>query len=80
MFSDIDELSKTITPTSPVAIIKNNGVVVTGQNVLDAFDKIEVLDFTAEAILDSQPLGGPVMMTQNVIDDLCKAFNLPPAK
>jgi L-fuculose-phosphate aldolase len=80
MFSDIDALPKTITPTSPVAILRNNGVIVTGQTVLDAFDKIEVLDFTAEAILDSQPLGGPVLMTQEVIDDLCKAFNLPLGK
>lgn len=45
-------------------------------DILSAFDKLEVLECSAEAIIDSQPIGGHVPMSQEIIDELCEAFNL----
>jgi len=51
-------------------------VMVVGPNVLSAFDKLEVLEHSAEAVLDAQPIGGHVAMSQKIIDDLIEAFHL----
>ncbi|RKX37042.1 MAG: class II aldolase/adducin family protein [Verrucomicrobia bacterium] len=75
-FNDFDTLSKTFSLKKPAAVLENNGVMVVGQDILSAFDKLEVLECSAEAIIDSQPIGGHVPMSQEIIDELCEAFNL----
>jgi len=52
-------------------------VMVLGRDILSAFDLLEVLECSAEAILDSLPIGGFVPMGQPVIDEIIRAFNLP---
>jgi L-fuculose-phosphate aldolase len=42
--------------------------------VLDAFDRLEVLEATAEAIIQSKPLGAITPMKGEVIDELVAAF------
>jgi len=61
---------------STAAGLCNNGVMVVGESVLAAFDKLEVLEHSAEAVLDAQPIGGHVAMSQDIIDDLIEAFHL----
>ena len=53
---------------------ENDGVMVVGSSVLDAFDRLEVLEATAEAMIDSRPLGPLVPMSDAVIDELSQAF------
>ena len=48
--------------------------VTEGKAVIDAFDRLEVLEATAEAMIDSRPLGPLVPMSDAVIDELCQAF------
>lgn len=75
-FNDFDHLTKSLTLKTPAAVLKNNGVMLVGKNILSAFDKLEVLECSAEAIIDSQSIGGHVPMTQEIIDELCEAFDL----
>lgn len=75
-FNDYATLSRTLTLSSPAAVLCNNGVMVVGDSVLAAFDKLEVLEHSAEAVLDSQPIGGHVAMSQKIIDELSQAFRL----
>jgi L-fuculose-phosphate aldolase len=75
-FHDFDTLIKTLTLKTPAAVLENNGVMLVGKNILSAFDQLEVLECSAEAIIDSQPIGGHVPMTQEIIDELCEAFDL----
>ncbi len=63
---------------SPAAVLANNGVMVVGDSVLAAFDKLEVLECSAEAVLDAQPIGGHVAMSRQIIDELSEAFGLQP--
>lgn len=75
-FNDFDVLTQALTLKNPAAVLENNGVMVVGKDILSAFDKLEVLECSAEAIIDSQPIGGHVPMSQETIEELCEAFNL----
>jgi len=80
VFNDFERLARTLTLQSPAAVLCNNGVMVVGESVLSAFDKLEVLEHSAEAVLDAQPIGGHVAMSQQIIDELSAAFGLKPAE
>ena len=69
-----DEIAAVIGPDNPAALMEHNGALVAGKTVLDAFDRLEVLEATAEAIIQSQPLGAITPMNDSVIDELLKAF------
>ena len=59
---------------SPAAILENDGVLVTGSTVLDAFDRLEVLEATAEAVINSRVIGDVAPMPDAVIEELKAAF------
>jgi L-fuculose-phosphate aldolase len=61
-------------PRNPVLILENDGVMVSGGSVLDAFDRLEVLETTAEAMINSRPLGAMVPMSDEAIVELTRAF------
>lgn len=62
---------------TPAAILENDGVIVTGRSVLDAFDRLEVLESTAEAVINARSLGEISTMPGAVIDELKMNFGLP---
>jgi len=75
---DATEIASKLSPAScPVILIENEGAVVTGRTLLEAFDRLEVLEATAEALLLSRPLGPLVPMPAAAIDELRRAFNIP---
>ncbi|HPY48464.1 MAG TPA: class II aldolase/adducin family protein, partial [Sedimentisphaerales bacterium] len=79
VYNDFALLARTLTLQSPAAVLANSGVMVVGDSVLAAFDKLEVLECSAEAVLDAQPIGGHVAMNPEIIDELIEAFHLEPA-
>jgi L-fuculose-phosphate aldolase len=56
--------------------MENNGVLVVGSSVLDAFDRLEVLESTAEALINARPLGPVHPMEEGPIRRLKEAFGL----
>ncbi len=62
----------------PVTILENDGVQVVGTSILDAFDRLEVLESTAEAMINGLALNAGVIhrMPDDVIADLERAFGL----
>lgn len=65
-----------VSPSSPAAVLENDGVLVTGSSVLDVFDRLEVLESTAEAVINARSIGELSTMPDAAIDDLKAAFNL----
>ena len=65
-----------LSKASPAAILANDGVVVTGTSILDAFDRLEVLESTAEAVINSRAIGEVSSMGEDVINELKEAFPL----
>ena len=68
------ELAAMCSPRNPILILENDGVQVCGTSVLDAFDRLEVLESTAEAMINSRPLGPLAPMTDEAILDLNRVF------
>lgn len=76
-FTNYSKLTQTLTPRYPAVVLGNNGVMVAGTDVLSAYNKLEVLDSSAEAILGSISIGGHVPLTKAEIDEIVDVFNLP---
>lgn len=77
-FGDGEELAERLSLSRPVALLENDGVMVCGTSILDVFDRLEVLESTAEALIDSHALGDVVSMSDDVIRELSTKF-FPPS-
>lgn len=60
----------------PVLLVENEGALIIGRNLLEAFDRLEVLEATAEALQLSRPLGPLVPMPDSALQELRKAFGM----
>ncbi|MEQ9408182.1 MAG: class II aldolase/adducin family protein [Fuerstiella sp.] len=68
-----------VSAASPAAILENDGVLVTGASVFDTFDRLEVLESTAEAVINARAIGDVSVMPDAVIEELREAFSLDQA-
>ncbi|TWT71415.1 L-fuculose phosphate aldolase [Crateriforma conspicua] len=75
-YRDDGSIADYVSRSNPAAVLQNDGVVVTGSTVLDTFDRLEVLESTAEAVINAGAIGNVSVMSGDVIDELCTAFNL----
>lgn len=75
-YRDDGSIADFVSARNPTAILQNDGVLVTGLTVLDAFDRLEVLESTAEAVINARAIGDVSTMSGDVIDELCEAFDL----
>ena len=73
-FGDGRALAELASLRDPALLLENDGVQVCGSDVLDAFDRLEVLESTAEALINSRPLGAVVPMPDAAIVELTRAF------
>ena len=48
--------------------------VVTRSSVLDAFDRLEVLESTAEPVINAKSIGEVSVMKHDEIDEFCDAY------
>ena len=78
-FSDPETLAEMLSPQQPAFILENDGAIVAGADPLEAFDRLEVLESTAEAIINSRALGAMSPMSDQVIEELEIAFFGQPA-
>ena len=68
------QIADHVSSQTPAALLENDGVLVVGTSILDTFDRLEVLETTAEAIINSRPIGHVSPMSDSVIDELRAAF------
>ncbi len=73
-FDDGRELAQLLSTKQPALILENDGVLVTGSDILEAFDRLEVLESTAEAIINCRAVGSLRPMSDSVTRDLDEAF------
>lgn len=74
VYSAPETVAKRMRDDFPVALIENDGALVLGRTILDAFDRLEVLESTAEAVINARALGPVKSMKPEVIDELIQAF------
>lgn len=76
-YEDGERIAALVSPERPVALLENDGALVLGTSVLDAFDRLEVLEATAAALIDTRAIGEVQRMNDDTIDELTRAFLTP---
>ena len=56
-------------------LIQNDCVLATGNSVLQAYDRLEVAEFSARSLIDSLSLGGPVPIEAAEIAEMEARFS-----
>ena len=75
-YTDPKKIAQTFGDACPAIMVDNDCVIVTGNSLLQAFDRLEVMESTAHSIINSRSIGKIVHITQKEVDDLKVAFNL----
>jgi len=69
-------ISDLISPSTPVLLAENDFVLTVGATLIQAFDRLEVSEFTANTILHARRIGEIVKITPQEIEDIDIAFHL----
>ncbi|MCK5277847.1 MAG: class II aldolase/adducin family protein, partial [Cyclobacteriaceae bacterium] len=73
-FSKDSSISKIISESSPSVIIQNDSIIVTGDKLLQTFDRLEVAEFSAKSLIMGKSLGELVPMSPGQLEELRKNF------
>lgn len=71
-----EKISEMISSHSPVVLVENESVISTGTSLINAFDRLEVAEFTANTIIHAKMIGNIVMISDEEVEEINKAFNL----
>ena len=75
-FMQPDMTADIVSHSTPVIICENDCVIVTGSDLLNAFDRLEVAEYSAHAIIVSKRLGQIVQISDQEVSDIHVAFKL----
>ncbi len=76
LYTQPDVIAQTVSLRSPVLLVQNDCVLTVGSDVLNAFDRLEVLEYSARSLIDTAALGQMVPIGAAEIQDLAVAFGL----
>ena len=74
--TNIAETAAVFDARTPVAIVNNQCVIVTGNSLLNAYDRLEVLEYSAAALIAARDIGDIVYITPDEVKAIEKAFHL----
>jgi L-fuculose-phosphate aldolase len=73
-FGDGRDLAAMVSSIQPALLLENDGCLVTGSDILEAFDRLEVLESTSEAIINARAIGKLHPLGEEVSRELDHAF------
>lgn len=73
-FEKAEELAGMFVPDTPALIIRNDSIIITGDKLLQTFDRLEVAEFSARSLIMSHPLGKLVPISEDQIEELRRKF------
>lgn len=73
---DIDGTASELAAKTPILMMANDCLIVTGDTLLRAFDRLEVAEYSAKAIISARSLGEIISINDRQIAELEKAFSL----
>lgn len=74
-FVGVNKIPAIISAENPVVIVKNECVIVTGNKLLQAFDYLEVAEFSAKSLVMSTTLGKMIPISDEQVEDLGKVMS-----
>ncbi|MDP1531168.1 MAG: class II aldolase/adducin family protein [Rhodoferax sp.] len=75
-FLDIDGVVDELSSKTPIVMMANDCFIVTGDTLLSTFDRLEVAEYSAKAIISARSLGEIVSINDHQISELEIAFHL----
>lgn len=76
-FMQPEMLAKEISIKNPVVIIENDCIIAAGTSLLNAFDRLEVMEYSAKSLVEAASLGGEVVkISPDEVKEIGVAFNL----
>ena len=76
VYQDHEAVAGMFTDRTPVVIGENASILATGNSLLSAFDRLEVMEATAQSILAARDLGSLVHISDSEVEDINAAFGL----
>lgn len=71
-----EETARAFNESTPIVIVNNDCVAVTGSSMLNAFDRLEVAEYSAKALVFAHNLGEMVAINDSQIEEIKGAFHL----
>jgi len=76
IYTNPEQTAEAFSEVYPVAMIDNDCVIVTGSTLLQAFDRLEVMESTAHSVINAASIGNVVHISDEEVQDLKVAFHL----
>ena len=73
-YDEPETIARMISPQCPVILLQNDCVLTIGSSVLQAFDRLEVAEFTARSLIETASIGPVVPIGETEIHDLSVKF------
>ena len=75
-FNDPEKIAKSLSQSVHVLLIQNDCLLTTGKNILEAFDRLEVAEFSANSLITSKIIGECIKIDDGQISELNEKFSL----
>jgi L-fuculose-phosphate aldolase len=75
-YKNPDAVVEAFKANTPIVMVKNDSVIVTGSSLLNAFDRLEVAEYSARALVYAKNLGQMVAINEKQLKDIKEAFKL----
>ncbi len=75
-FREPERVAEAVCISRPVLLLQNDAILTVGGNVLQAFDRLEVAEFSARSLIDARSLGEFAPMDEREIATLEQRFPL----
>ncbi len=76
LYTEAEKVAEMVSLSAPVVMVQNDCVLVAGTGVLNAFDRLEVAEYSAKSLIDTATIGGLEPIGDEEIRDLEVAFSL----
>jgi L-fuculose-phosphate aldolase len=73
-FTGRKEILDLLSLNTPAILIQNDSVLVTGNKLLQTFDRLEVAEFSAKSLVLAKPIGKLIPINENQVDELRRVF------
>jgi L-fuculose-phosphate aldolase len=73
-FAGKNSIPELLSRKIPAIIIENDSILVTGQAVLQTFDRLEVAEFSARSLIMAAPMGKLLPINDQQVEELRKKF------
>jgi L-fuculose-phosphate aldolase len=71
---EANRIVNSLSEETPSVLVENDMFLVTGKSILQAFERLEVAEFTAKSLIDTIPIGRPEPIEDHNLSHLRKKF------